>query len=59
MPPIHLVLVVVLQNLVRPVLLEDYWGVLLLLRHLAEFGWMVGLQNLFLPTLQNRVLMGT
>ena len=47
--PDHLVLVVVLQNLVRPSLLEDHCGVHLSLRYLAEFGRMVGLQNLLLP----------
>ena len=44
MLPTYLVLVVVLQNLVRPFLLQDHCCVLLLLRYLAEFGLMVGLQ---------------
>ena len=49
---------VALQNLVRSFLFEDHCGVLLFLRCLADFGRMVGLQNLFLPTLRNRFALG-
>ena len=55
--PDHFVLVV-LQNLVRPFLLEDHCGVPLILRYLARFGQTVGFQHLFLPTLQKRLYMG-
>ena len=55
--PVRLVLVVAPQILVHPFLLEDACAVLLL-RCLAEFGRMFGLQNISLPTLRNRQQMG-
>ena len=48
--PIRIVLVVALQNVLHQFLLEDHCVVLLLLRCLAKFGWMVRDHNLLLTT---------